>query len=120
MTLISLSIILGIVAAVAGWWFVILYWREAWRETEAGRHLMHFTAGMAIIMTWSVGGIIIRLWFGNPEWLEIPLAVGRTMIFGWAGWMLIERLRLLQKAIRQRKMQAAWKGDGSYTEQGTE
>jgi hypothetical protein len=94
-----LSVALACVATVLAWWFVTVYRREPWRYTLAGQHLMRFTLGLAVIATWSVVGICLRLVFGLPDWLELALAVGRLSIFGWLSLMLWDRVRLLRMTV---------------------
>jgi hypothetical protein len=104
MTLTFLSIALAAVAAVVGWYFCWLYNRnEYWRGSEAGRHLMYFTGGMAVTMTWVVLGAGLRYFWPEADWLDMFLAVGRIVIFAWLTYMLIQRTRLLRKAIAARK-----------------
>jgi hypothetical protein len=98
------SILLACAATILAWTFVWIYHREPWRSTVAGQHLMHFTLGVAVISTWSIAGLVLRLIFGLPPWLELALAVGRVLIFGWLCWMLWKRLSLLRATIRARKL----------------
>ena len=99
-----ISATLATVAGVTAWWFVVLYrCEQPWRETLAGQHLMRFTAGLAVILTWVVGGVVARIVWPDNEILRVALGLGRCIIFAWLSWMLIERLRLLRSAINQRQ-----------------
>lgn len=115
--LVTMSTVLALAATTLGWVFVWDYSRESWQETEAGRHIMRFTAGLAIIMTWLLVSLGLRLWFGLPDWLEVVLAVGRVCIFGWLATMLWTRWRLLRSNRRQRRTMDT--GRGSATGQPT-
>lgn len=94
------SFLLATAGAVLAWWFVATYRKPPfeWRTYEAGRHLMYFTAGMAVILTWSAVALALRYLIGSPTWLVDSLAVVRVLIFGWAALMLWTRVRLLLKS----------------------
>lgn len=92
------SIILCVIGALYAWRFVASYSKDDWRRYEAGRHLMHFTRGLAVILTWSIAGMVIRALFPDLPFLAQILSVGRVFIFGWIAWMLRTRFKLLYSA----------------------
>lgn len=96
----TIGLILCLVAAAISWIFVYVYSREPfdWTLYEAGRHLMRFTLGLAVILTWSAFTLAAQLIWGRPDWIIAMIEWGRLAIFGWAAWMLWTRLQLLLDA----------------------
>ena len=69
-----------------------------WRTYEAGRHLMRFTFGIALILTWSLAVFVLRIWFEDDRWFQLTVQVGRIFIFGYIAWMMHARLKLLLRS----------------------
>lgn len=97
-----LSVLAAAAAMVYAWDFVRRYRKEPWRDYQAGRHLMRFTTGLAIIITWSVAGLLARWVWPGEEALRVVLAVARCLIFGWCALMLRKHLHLLKYNIKER------------------
>jgi hypothetical protein len=103
----DLFLILGAIVASIGaaiaWTFVAIYRKPPfiWETYESGRHLMRFTAGIAVILTWTAGVLVAQVIWGRPDWLLHLIAAGRIAIFGWAAWMLWSRLQILRTARRR-------------------
>lgn len=92
------AVVLCIIGAFYAWSFVISYGRDDWRRYEAGRHLMNFTRGLAVILSWSFVGLLLRAVLPDYPWIDVVLAAGRICIFGWVVYMLRSRYQLLKKA----------------------
>jgi hypothetical protein len=95
---VALSGLLAMVGAFYGWRFVFRYRRYDWRHYAAGRHLMRFTNGLSIILTWSVFGLIMRYFFDGNWIVALILDLGRIVIFGWVAVMLFVRYQLLEES----------------------
>lgn len=48
----TLGSVAAVVGAVSAWAFVLIYRRRNWRQWAEGKHLMVFTSGLAVIMTY--------------------------------------------------------------------
>jgi hypothetical protein len=98
------SVAMAIGSMALAWYFVATYRHEPWRETAAGQHLMKFTTGIAVVCTWAVVGVVLRVRFGLPDWLELGLGIARLLTFAWLAWVLWERVSLLRMSIRERRI----------------
>jgi hypothetical protein len=94
----AIATLLATVGAIYGWRFVMRYRQYDWRKYAAGRHLMRFTTGLAIVLTWSVFGLVARYFFHDNWLLMMILEVGRILIFGWVAVMLFVRYQLLEES----------------------
>jgi len=98
-----LTVLFALIGTVASWTFVAIYSRPPfhWQTYEAGRHLMRFTAGIGVVLTWSLFVFCLRLeWpdihpYPGPVWLDAMIVIGRTAIFGFIALMMCARLRIL-------------------------
>lgn len=90
--------VLALVGALYAWRFVLVYGKHDWRRYAAGRHLMSFTKGLAIILTYSVIGLVARIVLGEPQWLLLTIDMGRILIFGWVAVQLFIRYQLLEES----------------------
>ena len=80
--------------AVLGWVFVARFSRVEWWVTPEGRHLMKFTAALALTFTLSLLFAIV-----DPKILtRLLLTIG---LFGWIAWELANRIRLQVSAKRE-------------------
>jgi hypothetical protein len=80
--------------AVLGWVFVARFSRVAWYATPEGRHLMKFTAALALTFTLSLLFAIV-----DPKILtRLLLTIG---LFGWIAYELANRIRLQVNAKRE-------------------
>lgn len=80
---------LVVLSAVLAWTFVASYHLSArWWTSEAGRHLMTFTAVLAVVLTlWSVGALTTT----KGTWWAVARLVAFTGVpvsLGWRAWML--------------------------------
>jgi hypothetical protein len=102
--LLGLALVLVVVGAVQAGRFVWIYAHPPfdWRTYEAGRHLMQFTRGIAVILVWSLASLVLR-YLVNPDpfWLEVALSIGRVVIFGYVAWMMTDRLHLLLRSRQE-------------------
>lgn len=94
----SIGVALAMVGALYGWLFVLKYRQYDWRKYAAGRHLMRFTTGIAVILTWSVFGLVLRFFFDGNWLVGMLLDTGRVVIFGWVAAMLFVRYQLLEES----------------------
>lgn len=87
----AIGTVLVAASAVLAWTIVVLYHLSAhWWASEPGRHVMTFTASLAVVLTlWTVGLLIPT----KGMWWEITRLVAFTGIPFGLGW----RLRLLWK-----------------------
>ncbi|MFI0484897.1 hypothetical protein [Actinomadura sp. 9N215] len=81
---------LVVVSAVLAWAVCALYHLSArWWESEAGRHLMTFTAVLALVLTlWTVGALTAA---AHGRWWEIVRLVAFTGVpasLAWRLWMV--------------------------------
>jgi ABC-type xylose transport system permease subunit len=81
------------IGGITAWAFVYRYAKENWTETEAGRHLMAFTAGLAMIFTW----VVARNFFEVPSHVD---TIVRLLIFSFITIHLIWRYRILRRQTR--------------------
>lgn len=83
------GVVLVIVSAVLAWTVVITYHLSApWRDSHAGRHVMAFTAVLAVVLTlWTVG----LLTSAHGTWWDIV----RLVAFSGVPAVLAHRLLLL-------------------------
>ena len=95
--------IFAFIGAFYAWRFVLEYNKVDWKRYAAGRHLMSFTRGIAIILTYSVIAILARIVFGNSLWLVIVIDTGRIIIFGYVGLMMFVRYQLLEQATHTKE-----------------
>lgn len=91
---------LVVLSAVLAWAFCLLYHFTApWRASAAGRHIMTFTATLAVVLTlWSVGALTPAT---KGTWWEIT----RLVAFGGIPLMLARRIHLLWRLQIRRKEQ---------------
>lgn len=97
-----LGTILVVTSAVLAWAVCALYHLSArWWESEAGRHVMTFTAVLAVVLTlWSVGALTPT----KGPWWEIARLVAFTGVpvsLGWRLWMVF-RLQIRPGLTRER------------------
>jgi FlaA1/EpsC-like NDP-sugar epimerase len=82
-----------VVATVFAWAFVIGYSRDPWRLFEAGRHLMVFTFGHAVLLTYIVWrNVIVSTAVSDP----VPEVV-RFLAFVFLAVMFVWRFRILRR-----------------------
>ena len=67
----ALGVVLRVVCAVLAVTFVLRYLRYDWRATAEGRHILGFTAILALFLVTALGLAL----FGRPWWVPYPLAV---------------------------------------------
>lgn len=73
--------------------FIIRYNKVNWRATSDGRHIMAFTAMIAAFLI-----LVICTWiFGRQPWI---IWAGRA-VFGWALFLLIQRVYLQRVAQKE-------------------
>ena len=90
-TLGTIVVTVGAITAIA---FCVAYQIFAtWWKSEAGKHLMSFTATLALILTY----ISIRSWAINDSGLHVGTEVGRLIIFSSVTGLLIWRFVMLGK-----------------------
>lgn len=97
----TIAVLLAAVAAVLAWAFVVIYRQDEWETYPAGRHLMRFTFGIGVILTWSLFTLALRGFFEDHPWVEPIIAAGRIGIFGYVAIMLYGRLRFLLESHRR-------------------
>lgn len=90
----------AVVGMVSAWRFVLAYRHDDWRRYEAGRHLMHFTAGLAVILTYVVGYQVFAVLVLHGPPVPLFAGVSRLVIFGWVAWQLTARERMLRRYER--------------------
>lgn len=84
-------------AAAVAWAFVFGYARRSWRQWDEGIHLMRFTIGIALICSYSALINVI-----GPVAIREPLTeLARLVIFTFVAVMMVDRYRLLQRAIKR-------------------
>jgi FlaA1/EpsC-like NDP-sugar epimerase len=82
-----------VIATVFAWAFVIGYSRDPWRLFEAGRHLMVFTFGHAVLLTYIVWrNVIVSTAVSDP----VPEVV-RFVAFVFLAVMFVWRFRILRR-----------------------
>jgi hypothetical protein len=89
------SALAALVAAVYAWRFVVRYSQVEYRTYSAGRHLMSFTRGVAVVSTYSLAALFVRTAWHEP-WVGVTLDVGRAVTFIWLAAMMVRRYRLLE------------------------
>lgn len=94
---------LVVVSAVLAWAVCVTYHLSArWWDSEAGRHLMTFTAVLAVVLTlWSVGALTPAT---KGTWWQIVRLVAFTGVpvsLGWRLWM-VYRLQIRPGLRRER------------------
>ena len=88
--------------AALSWVFVARFSRVAWWVTPEGRHLMKFTAALALTFTLSLLFAIV-----DPKILtRLLLTIG---LFGWIAVELANRIRL--QGVAKREVEAARAAD---------
>jgi hypothetical protein len=90
----NLGTLCAVVGAISGWTFVLRYRRDNWRRYETGRHLMRFTFGLTVILSY----VVVRsalAFVGQPPWLVVVDRVARLLIFAWVAYQLTFRARML-------------------------
>lgn len=91
---------LVVVSAVLAWSVCALYHLSArWWASEVGRHVMTFTAVLALVLSlWSVGALVEA----KGEWWQVTRLVAFTGVpvsLGWRLWILY-RLQVRTKRNR--------------------
>jgi hypothetical protein len=85
----EIGTVLVLLSAALAWMFVAGYHLSArWWTSEAGRHLMTFTAVLAVVLTlWSVGALTATK---GTWWLVVRLVAfaGVPVSLGWRAWLL--------------------------------
>jgi hypothetical protein len=81
---------LVIVSAVLAWAVCIAYHLSArWWASEAGRHLMTFTAVLAVVLTlWTVGALTPTTKGGWWQIVRLVAFTGVPLSLGWRLWMV--------------------------------
>lgn len=100
------GIALVMVSAVLAWAFCVGYHLSArWWRSEAGRHVMTFTAALGVVLSlWSVGALL------SPErgpWWDVVRLIAFTGVpasLAWRLWMLW-RLQIRPGLRRERSRQ---------------
>lgn len=87
-----------ILCAVEAWVFVVLYSRVRWYGSPEGRHLMKFTAALALTFSLTLLFALV-----HPE--PMMRAVLSIAVFGWIGWELGNRIRLHLRAKRENRQE---------------
>jgi hypothetical protein len=82
-----------VIATVFAWAFVIGYSRDPWRLFEAGRHLMVFTFGHAVFLTY----IVWRNLFAPSDPAPVTVEVVRFLAFTFLAVMFVWRFRILRR-----------------------
>lgn len=94
--------IAAFVGAVAATVTCIAYHLSArWWKSEEGRHLMSFTAALALFLDWATYRII----FGHPTALKHGDDVARTVVFVVVAALLVWQFLLLGR----RQIWASWR-----------
>jgi hypothetical protein len=75
--------------------FPLRYRRTNYRRTAEGRHLMRFTAALAVAL-W---GTLLGAWLPLPQWASLLLAVA---VYAWLAFELHVRNRLFTANQRRR------------------
>lgn len=94
--------------AIFAWRFVLEYRQVNWQKYQAGRHLMSFTKGLAVILTYVVVFAILTQLFSpdfaptgvllrHNEWLGLFASTSRLAVFTWLAWQLWDRLQMLER-----------------------
>ena len=84
--------------AILSWAFVVRFSRVAWWATPEGRHLMKFTAALALTFTLSLLFAVV-----DPKILtRLLLTIG---LFAWIAFELANRIRL--QGVAKREVDAA-------------
>jgi hypothetical protein len=89
----DLGTVAVIIATVFAWAFVIGYSRDPWRLFEAGRHLMVFTFGHALFLTY----IVWRNLFAPSPTGPVTVEVVRFLAFTFLAVMFAWRYRILRR-----------------------
>ncbi len=96
-----LGTVAATVGSLAGWAFVIAYYQGRWRQYEEGVHVMLFTIGITMILSYVA---VVNL--ANSGAVREPeTELIRLLIFGFVAVMMIDRYRLLRK-VRRRDREA--------------
>jgi hypothetical protein len=93
---------LVMLSAVLAWAVCVMYHLSArWWEKEAGRHVMTFTAVLALVLTlWAVGAVTPTK---GPWWgiTRLVAFTGIPVSLGWRLWM-VYRLQIRPGLRRER------------------
>lgn len=102
----AIGTVLVVVSAVLAWAVCVLYHLSArWWRSEAGRHVMTFTAVLALVLSlWVVGALTPA---AKGQWWQIVRLVafvGVPVSLGWRLWM-VWRLQVRPGWKRERSRQ---------------
>lgn len=86
----TVGTVLVVVSAVLAWAVCVLYHLSArWWESEAGQHVMTFTAVLAVVLTlWAVGALTPATKGTWWQVLRLVAFTGVPISLGWRLWMV--------------------------------
>lgn len=93
--------VLAILGMALSWYFVFAFWLLTggdWRFDQGGRHVMHLTANLAVLMSLAVLG---RVWPGYPGRPGVVIAAFGLLV-AQLGWQVVF-MHKVQAERRSRK-----------------
>lgn len=106
--LMLLGTLAAAIGCLSGWRFVFAYRKVNWRKFEAGRHLMSFTLGLSVILTYVLALQLVTALVvpttssptalaDSSQWWGLFGAASRLAIFGWVAYQLWDRHAMLKR-----------------------